>query len=121
MYVDLKNVDLSHVHPSDFGFKPGKSVSINLIRSRDFGVFGHVTLTYLGGYSVEATYGYDKYDFEMHSWFNPLNWPRNAETIIGSPGSGIPYYIYLRGRGTITSDPEWMMNFLKVFDVPKPY
>ena len=30
----------------------------------------------------------DKYDFDMKSWKNPLNWGRNSETIIGEDVKG---------------------------------
>ena len=50
------------------------------------------------------------YDFEMHSWKNPLNWGRNIETIIGSKvaGQGVSYVIHFYGSQTLTPILPWI-------------
>lgn len=47
----------------------------------------------------------DTYDFDMHSWWNPLNWMRNIETIIGkmAAGKGTPFKIRIYGAKKISS------------------
>ena len=41
----------------------------------------------------------DWYDFDMHSFWNPFNWPRNFATIIGGilAGNGVRYEINIYG------------------------
>lgn len=60
-------------------------------------IYGNITLKLYHGSKVRVNA--DNYGFEMHSWFNPLNWPRNVETIIGErvAGAGTPYNINLTG------------------------
>ena len=45
----------------------------------------------------------DKYNFEMHSWRNPMNWGRNIETLISRKvaGNGMPYEINIYGSKTL--------------------
>lgn len=45
----------------------------------------------------------DKYDFDMKSWLNPLNWGRNFETRIGRKiaGKGEPFLINFNGATKI--------------------
>ncbi|MEE3417577.1 MAG: hypothetical protein VZR53_19825 [Prevotella sp.] len=47
----------------------------------------------------------DKYDFDMKSWKNPLNWGRNSETIIGEhvAGEGKPFEINIYGSKKLKS------------------
>lgn len=60
-------------------------------------VYGNITLKRYPNNSVRA-YA-DKYDFDMKSWKNPLNWSRNGETIIGEhvAGKGKPFEIIIYG------------------------
>lgn len=44
-------------------------------------VYGSITLKRYLNHQVRA-YA-DRYDFEMHNGWNPLNWPRNSQTVIG--------------------------------------
>lgn len=106
--VDLAKVDLSFLDPTDFDEKKGTRKAIQTLwRSDDGRVFGNITLTWQGGTTVTATYGFDRYDFEMHGWGNPKNWVRNAATIYGDPGPGTPFKINFYGEGTISPLPTW--------------
>lgn len=46
----------------------------------------------------------------MHSWKNPLNWPRNFETLIGRlvAGKGVPYEINIYGTGQLNPIIPWI-------------
>ena len=50
------------------------------------------------------------YDFEMHNPLNPLNWPRNIETIIGKSvaGNGKPFEINIYGSKKLTPILPWI-------------
>ena len=50
----------------------------------------------------------DKYDFEMHWSWNPKEWARNAETIIGRMynGRGKPFNIIIQGQKEIEESGE---------------
>ena len=71
-------------------------------------VYGHITLKRYPNHQVRA-YS-DKYEFEMHSWNNPLNWGRNIETIIGNKvaGKGKPYEINIYGSKTLKPILRWI-------------
>lgn len=122
MYVDLSKVDLSFLDPTDFNEKKWTSKVVQTIwESKDGKVFGHIKLTYLGGNKVRATLGYDDYDFEMHPWSNPGSWIRNIETIIGEPGQGTGFRIYLIGTGTISPLPKWRQNAYQMINQFESY
>ncbi len=46
----------------------------------------------------------------MHSWWNPLNWGRNVETILGDKvaGNGTPYKIHFYDSQTLTPILPWI-------------
>lgn len=48
--------------------------------------------------------------FEMHNPLNPLNWPRNIETIIGKSvaGNGKPFEINIYGSKKLTPILPWI-------------
>lgn len=52
----------------------------------------------------------DNYGFEMKSWWNPFNWGRNFETIIGGwvAGDGTPYDINIYGSAQLTPILPWI-------------
>ena len=82
----------------------GDIKSVNLLVSsnsiNDGLVYGQITLKRYPNHQVRA-YS-DKYNFEMHSWRNPMNWGRNIETLIGRKvaGNGMPYEINIYGSKT---------------------
>ena len=104
LFMDLGKIDLSGISSSRFkgvGSKEAFNLLLNS-NSIDAGVvLGNVTLRLHPDNKVKGFP--DKYDFESHSWLNPLNWPRNVETIIGRnvAGEGNKYPIYLYGSQTI--------------------
>ncbi len=113
--IDLSSIDLGGVSKEDF-YKNGnlltlKSVSLagkNYSSLNDGLVYGHITLSLVGsGNRVFATYGYDKYDWNVgmglddwDTWGEAL---RNVETIGGHilHGLGKPFKINLLGEGKI--------------------
>ena len=71
-------------------------------------VYGQITLKRYPNHQVRA-YS-DKYNFEMHSWRNPMNWGRNIETLIGRKvaGNGMPYEINIYGSKTLKPILPWL-------------
>ena len=71
-------------------------------------LYGNIWLKRYPNHQVRA-YA-DIYDFEMHSWKNPINWGRNIETIIGSKVArkGVPYVIHFYGSQTLTPILSWI-------------
>ena len=103
--IDLNKLDLSNLYSEDFWGGVNSVKTVNLLfasnRLNDGLVFGNIRLRLYPDNMVKA-FG-DKYDFDMKSWWNPLNWVRNFETIIGSfyAGNGTPFYINLNGFSQI--------------------
>jgi len=66
-------------------------------------VYGHITFKRYPNDKIRA-YA-DEYNFEMHNSKNPLNWPRNLETLIGRivAGQGQKYKINLYGSKVLTT------------------
>ena len=100
LYADFSKIDL---YALSFTYKfqnPGDSKYINLFvyNSRNRFVYGTIKMTLGNDYYLRASY--DNYNFEMHNWNNPLNWPRNFGTILGGleAGDGIPFKIYFYGK-----------------------
>lgn len=64
-------------------------------------VFGNIKLKRTSNHGVRI-YA-DKYDFDMKSWWNPMNWGRNVETMIGSAvaGKGEKFVIYVYGTAKL--------------------
>ena len=87
-------------------------ISFNLLfhsASLDDGlVYGHITLKRYPNHKVRA-YS-DRYDFEMHSWKNPLNYLRNIETMIGKmvSGNGNSYEINIYGETELKPILPWI-------------
>ncbi len=71
-------------------------------------VYGNITLKRYPNHSVRA-YA-DEYNFEMHNPKNPLNWVRNAETIIGRKvaGEGKSFEINIYGSKKLTPILPWI-------------
>ena len=90
----------------------GKKKVYNLVlRSgnvNDAAVFGQVTLKRYPNHEIRA-YS-DTYNFEMHNWFNPLNWPRNFQTFIGGKvaGEGVNYEINIYGSAKLKPIFSWL-------------
>ena len=103
--IDLNKLDLSNLYSEDFWGGVNSVKTANLLfasnRLNDGLVFENIRLRLYPDNMVKA-FG-DKYDFDMKSWLNPLNWVRNFETIIGSfyAGNGTPFYINLNGFSQI--------------------
>jgi RHS repeat-associated protein len=102
--VDLEYFDLSRISPQDFSeIETSKIFNLlypNYISSVNDGlVYGQIPLILHKGNYVTATYGFDTYDFEMHSW--KTSFIRNIETIIGhayAGWGGTPYQINIHGK-----------------------
>ena len=111
LYVDLGQIDMSGILSLGEN-SVGQQRDFNLLmnsNSIETGlVYGNVTLKRYSNHQVRA-YA-DTYDFEMHSWKNPLNWGRNIETIIGSKvaGQGVSYVIHFYGSQTLTPILPWI-------------
>lgn len=71
-------------------------------------VYGHITLKRYPNHKVRA-YS-DRYDFEMHSWKNPLNYLRNIETMIEKmvSGNGNSYEINIYGETELRPILPWI-------------
>ena len=104
----LSDVDLSDVYYQDIeNTEIGGKKAVNLLTrgSRDGSVLGSITLKRVGPSQVRAFSG--MYDFEMHSWWNPLNWGRNMETLGARAihGSGTPFWINHPGTVRLGNRP----------------
>lgn len=111
LYANLGELDMSGI--VSLGEKyVGQKKCFNLLwtsNSIEAGlVYGQITLKRYPNHQVRA-YS-DTYNFEMHSWKNPLNWGRNIETIVGSKvaGNGTPYNIHFYGTQTLTPILPWI-------------
>ncbi len=111
LFVDLRKIDLSGV--VSLGEKyVGQVKTLNLLIGsyslNDGLVYGQVTLKRYSDHSVRAFA--DKYDFEMHSWKNPMNWGRNIETLIGRSvaGKGTGYEINIYSSKTLQPILPWI-------------
>lgn len=69
-----------------FGEKGSYNLLLNSNSFNDGLVYGIITLRRYPSHQVRA-YA-DEYNFEMHNPRNPLNWPRNGETLIGRKYAG---------------------------------
>lgn len=102
--VELSKIDLSGIHTEDFMFV-GSVNAFNLLLNssslNDGLVYRTITLRLYPNDMVRAFH--DRYDFEMHSWWNPMNWPRNLEAQLGRffAGEGTPFLINIRGEARI--------------------
>ncbi|WP_069658632.1 DUF6443 domain-containing protein [Arcticibacter eurypsychrophilus] len=103
--VDLNRIDLSAIHSEDFNGVGSTKYFNLLLHSNSYNdgmVYGNVRFRLYPGNTVKAFS--DTYDFDQKTWWNPLNWGRNIETVIGSSlaGPGTPYKINFNGSAEIT-------------------
>ena len=110
LFVDLSKIDLSGIY--SLGEKyVGQVKTINLLLNssslNDGLVYGKIALMRYSNHKVRALA--DRYDFEMHNSMNPLDWGRNAETVIGSKvaGEGTPFEINIYGSATLKPLLPW--------------
>ena len=110
LFTDLSKIDLSGIY--SLGEKyVGQVKTFNLLLNsgslNDGLVYGNIALKRYPNHQVRAFA--DKYDFEMHNASNPLNWGRNAETIIGRKvaGEGKPFEINIHGSSTLKHLFPW--------------
>ncbi len=112
LYADLSKINLSGIcslgesfvgQEKGFNLLMGASLSIN-----DGLVYGNISLKRYPNHTVRAFV--DRYNFEMHSWRNPINWIRNFQTIIGElvAGDGTPYNIYPYGSKKLRPILPWL-------------
>lgn len=112
LFTDLSKIDLSGIKSLGESYV-GQEKTINLLTTgsksiNDGLVYGNITLKRYPNHYVRA-YA-DTYDFDMKSWVNPLNWIRNAETIIGSyhAGKGTAYKINIYGSKQLEPLFPWI-------------
>ena len=62
------------------------------------------------GKELDLMHGLNTYDFDMHNPWNPMNWGRNIETLIGKKiaGKGNPYTIHIYGSKKLTPIFPWI-------------
>ena len=111
LFTDLSKIDLSGIYSlGESSVEQVKAINL-LLNSNSINdglVYGQITLKRYPNHTVRA-YA-DEYNFEMHNGWNPLNWPRNAHTIIGGAyaGKGIPYEINIYGSKQLTPILPWI-------------
>lgn len=111
LYTDLSKIDLSGIYSLGENYVGQKKTFNLLLHSgslNDGLVYGQVRFKRYPNHSVRA-YS-DRYDFDMHNGWNPLNWPRNAQTVIGRSyaGEGTPYEINIHGSKQLTPILPWI-------------
>ncbi|MCQ2115198.1 MAG: RHS repeat-associated core domain-containing protein [Bacteroidales bacterium] len=110
LYVDLRKINLSAFR--SWGEKyVGKTYCFNLLYNfslKDGLVYGNISFRRYPDHGVRTFE--DTYNFDMKSWANILNWPRNFETIIGSmyAGKGTPYDIHFYGTAKLKPLVPWL-------------
>jgi len=111
LFTSLEKIDLSGILSLGENFV-GEVDHFNLqllANSLDDGlVYGSITLKRYPDHQVRAYQ--DHYDFEMHDTSNPLNWPRNVETLIGKEfaGEGQKFDINIYGSKKLTPILPWI-------------
>ena len=100
LFTDLAKIDLAHIY-SKGEATVGKEKIHNLLFAsgslNDGLVYGQVKLK---RYPADHVRAYaDRYDFDIHNDWNPLNWPRNREAELGGAvaGRGTLYEINIFG------------------------
>jgi hypothetical protein len=111
LFTDLSKIDLSGIYSlgeNYVGEKGSYNLLLNSYSLNDGLVYGNITLKRYSDHQVRA-YA-DEYNFEMHNGWNPLNWPRNAETLIGRKyaGEGQKFEINLYGSKKLTPILPWI-------------
>jgi len=104
LFTDLSKIDLSNLYSKGEKYVGQEKVINFLTASKSLNdglVYGKVRLRRYPNNQVRA-YS-DEYNFEMHNAWNPLNWPRNIQTKIGSfyAGEGQKYDINIYGSKTL--------------------
>ena len=111
LFTDLGKIDLSGIFSLGENYV-GEKASYNLLLNsnslNDGLIYGNITLKRYPNHQVRA-YA-DEYNFEMHNSRNPLNWPRNAETVIGRKvaGEGQKFDINIYGSKKLTPILPWI-------------
>jgi len=110
LYTDLSKIDLSNLYSRGSKYVNQVKVVNLLTASRSLNdglVYGQVTLKRYPNNQVRAFS--DEYNFEMHNSWNPLNWPRNTQTLIGRSvaGEGQKYDINIYGSKTLKPLFPW--------------
>jgi hypothetical protein len=110
LFVALNKIDLSYIY--SLGEKyVGQVKAFNLLFTSgpfdDGLVYGNITLKRYPHNRVRAFA--DRYDFDMHNPWNPLNWGRNFETVIGRKvaGKGTPFEINIYGSAILMPLFPW--------------
>lgn len=111
LFVSLDKIDLSGILSLGEKFVGDKKTFNLLLNSNSLNdglVYGQITLKRYPNNTVRA-YA-DEYNFESHSWWNPLNWGRNIETAIGRSyaGQGVKYEINIYGSKTLKPILPWI-------------
>ncbi len=111
VFSSLAKLDLSGIlslGENYVGEKGTYNLLLNSNSLNDGLVYGNITLKRYSNHQVRA-YA-DEYNFEVHNAWNPLNWPRNAETLIGRKyaGEGKKFEINLYGSKTLTPILPWL-------------
>ena len=110
LYVDLRKINLQGI--VSLGEKyVGQKKCFNLLTCssiKDGLVYGNITLKRYPNHGVRAFE--DEYDFDMKNWFNPINWGRNLETVIGAKyaGDGTSYSIRFYGTAKLKPIFPWV-------------
>ncbi|MBT0813066.1 hypothetical protein KIH41_17390 [Litoribacter ruber] len=111
LFTDLSKINLAGIR--SLGEKyVGQVKPFNLLLNsgslNDGLVYGNITLKRYPNHQVRAFS--DRYDFEMHPVWNPINWGRNAETVIGKKvaGEGTPFEINIYGSATLKPLFPWI-------------
>ena len=103
--LDIGKIDFGNLSASEFEGVNSSIVVNLLLRSKsgnDGLVHGRISVTLLEGNMIAV--GSELYDFDMKNWWNPLNWARNVETVIGNLSAGWdgnPYQIIFTGSKKI--------------------
>ena len=111
LFVALDKIDLSGIvslGEKFVGDKKNFNLLLNSNSLNDGLVYGQISLKRYPNHTARA-YA-DEYNFEQHSWWNPLNWGRNIETAIGSKyaGQGTKYEINIYGSKKLTPILPWI-------------
>ena len=111
LFTSLAKIDLSGIlslGENYVGEKGSYNLLLNSNSVNDGLVYGSITLKRYSDHQVRA-YA-DEYNFEMHNAWNPLNWPRNAETLIGRKvaGEGQKFDINIYGSKKLTPILPWI-------------
>ena len=111
LFADLSQLDFSGLASLGDKFVDTKKVIPLFLASNSLNeglVYGSVTLKRYPNHSVRAYADY--YDFDMKTWWNPFNWKRNYETIIGHmvAGKGQGYEINLYGSKQLKPLYPWL-------------